>query len=111
MLLLTSCGQQHQVKETIQDFIDRHAVEPESFSSIDIIKFDSTKVLQDSVIQMLRTNADTIKRYKSPIKYDDAPMGNTIFTARITYSINNKKFCDTYYLNQHLDGVIALKSN
>ena len=110
-LLFASCGQQHQAKEVIQEFVDQHAADPSARSSISIVKFDSTKVLNDSIIRLMRTNADTIQRYQKAIKYAETGTGQKLYVARITYSIDDVKYSDTYYLNDQLTHVVAFKSN
>ena len=111
LLLFASCGQQHQAKRVIQEFMDQYAAAPSSHSSISIVKFDSTKVLNDSIIRFIRTNADTIQRYQHPLKYAEESIGKMLYVARITYSIGDTEYSDTYYLNEHLTGVVAFKSN
>ena len=111
MLLFASCGQQHQAKEVIQAFVDEHAAEPSARSSISIAKFDSTMVINDSVILAMRANADTIKRYKQAIKYAEGQPSRKLFVARITYTIDGAEYSDTYYLDDQLTRVIAFKSN
>jgi hypothetical protein len=117
VLLSVSCGQQHQAKQVIQDFVDQYATEPSTRSSISITKFDSTRVLNDSVIMHMRANADTIQRYhcasrgNQPIKYADNPAGKKLFVARVSYAIDDTEYSDTYYLDEDLSGVVAFKSN
>ena len=111
VLLSVSCGQQYQAKGVIQEFVDQYATEPSARSSISIAKFDSTRVLGDSVINRLRTHADTILRYQKPIKYADGPVGKKLFVARISYSIYDQEYSDTYYLDENLTRVVAFKSN
>ena len=111
ILLLASCGQQHQAKGVIQDFVNQYVSKPSSLSSISIVKFDSTRVLSDSVIARIRANADTIKRYSAPVKYSDRPMGRKLYVARISYAINGTEYCDTYYLDEQISHVVAFKSN
>ncbi len=112
VLLSASCGQQHQAKQVIQEFVDQNVTEPSARSAISIVKFDSTKVLNDSVISLMRTNADTIKRYvQKPIKYAPGGMGRMLYVARISYTIYGQEFSDTYYLDEQLTRVVAFKSN
>ena len=111
LLLFASCGQQHQAKEVIQAFVDENAAEPSARSSISIAKFDSTKVINDSVILAMRANADTIKRYKQAIKYAEGQPSRKLFVARISYTIDGAEYSDTYYLDDQLTRVIAFKSN
>ena len=111
LLLLTACGQQYQAKSVIQDFVDQYVTEPASRSSVSIVKFDSTRVLKDSLIQAMRTNADTIQRYVKPIRYAEGEVGSKLFVARISYTIYDVEYSDTYYLDEQLTRVIAFKSN
>ena len=111
MLLFVSCGQQHQAKEIIQDFVDQNATEPSSRSSISFVKFDSTRVINDSIILAMRANADTIKRYVKLVKYAEGSFGGKLYVARITYTIDGVEYSDTYYLDDQLSRVVAFKSN
>ena len=85
--------------------------EPSARSDISIVKFDSTKVINDSVILAMRANADTIQRYKKPIKYAEGSIGGKLYVARIAYTIYGVEFSDTYYLDDQITRVIAFKSN
>ena len=112
VLLPVACGQQHQAKSVIQDFVEQFANEPSAYSSITIVKFDSTRVLSDSVIEKMRANADTVQRYDTKrIKYADGPKEGKLFVARIKYSINGDDYSETYYLDDQLTHVIAFKTN
>ena len=117
VLLSVSCGQQHQAKQVIQEFVEQYATEPSACSSISITKLDSTRVLNDSVINRMRTDADTIQRYRStkrgnePMKYVDAASGKKLFVARIAYTIDGTEYSDTYYLDENLTSVVAFKTN
>ena len=111
LLLFASCGQQHQAKEVISDFLDKHVTEPSARSSITVEKFDSTRVLSDSVIQRMRANADTVKRYVTPIHYAPGDISRKLYVARISYTVHDVEFSDTYYLDDQLTRVIAFKSN
>ena len=111
VLLSVSCGQQHQAKGVIQDFVDQYATQPSERGSISIAKFDSTRILNDSVISRMRANADTIQRYRKPIKYADGPAGKKLFVVRIGYAIDGTEYSDTYYLDENLTHVVAFKTN
>ena len=111
MLLSVSCGRQHQAKQVIQDFIDQYAAEPSACSSISIVKFDSTQTVNDSIIGRMRANADTIQRYQKSIKYADGAISKKLFIARITYTVNDAEYSDTYYLDDQISRVVAFKTN
>ena len=56
MLLLASCGKQHQAENLVEDFVEAYAqkeIDIRSFSDL-----DSTRVIADSVILALRSNAE-----------------------------------------------------
>ena len=111
VLLSVACGQQHQAKCVIQDFVDQYATQPSSRGSISIAKFDSTRILNDSVISRMRANADTIERYQQHIKYADGTPSRKLYIARINYTIDGTEYSETYYLDDQLTRVIAFKSN
>ena len=111
MLLSVSCGQQHQAKQVIQEFVDQYAAEPSARSAISIVKFDSTRIVNDSVFSRMRAHADTIGRYLKPIKYAEGPIGKKQYVARISYTIDGTEYSDTYYLDENLTRVVAFKSN
>jgi len=112
VLLLTACGQQHQAKVVVQEFVDQNVTEPSARSSIKMLKFDSTKVLNDSIIALMRTNADTIERYvQKPIKYAPGGVGRMLYVARISYTIYGQEYSETHYLDEQLSRVVAFKTN
>jgi len=112
VLLPVACGQQHQAKEVIEDFVEQFSSDPSAYSSITIVRFDSTHVLSDSIVAKMRANADTIQRFKTKqIKYTDGSKGKKVFVARIKYTIHDAEYSDTYYLDDQLTHVIAFKSN
>ena len=111
VLLSVSCGQQHQAKQVIQDFVEQYAAEPSACSSISIVKFDSTQTVNDSIIGRMRANADTIQRYQKSIKYADGAISKKLFIARIEYTVSGEKYSETYYLDDQISRVVAFKTN
>ena len=111
MLLFASCGQQHQAKNVIETFIYENINEPSAVNGLKISKFDSTRVVNDSVIKRMRQHADTIQRFSKHIKYADMTAVRKLFVARVTYSFYGVECSDTYYLDDQLSSVVAFKSN
>lgn len=111
VLLSVACGQQHQAKGVIRDFVSQNATDPSAGSAVSIVKFDSARVLSDSVIATMRTNADTISRYRKPMKYADGPTGKKLYYARVAYTLDGEEYSETFYLDEHLTRVVAFKTN
>ena len=55
LLLLASCGQRYEAKQLVKSFVKEHATEEIDISSFSDL--DSTKVISDSLLQVLQTNA------------------------------------------------------
>ena len=64
MLLLTACGQQHQAKSLVKDFVEEHAIE--ELHITDFSDLDSTKVISDSVFLAMQQNAAKISPTSTP---------------------------------------------
>ena len=74
MLLLASCGRQHQAKGLVKDFVKAYATE-----EIDINSFsdlDSTKVISDSLLQEIRLRAEKDTLFKD-VKLGSIPLSTT----------------------------------
>lgn len=107
MLLLASCGQQHHAKKTVKQFIERYAVSPDKIARRDFVKFDSTRVVADSIIRRLQSNHDP--HFKEGIPFASYNYGNKLFTLRMSTVVDSDSLQYTFYLNEKLDSVVAFK--
>lgn len=110
-LLLTSCGQQHEAESLVEDFMKENLADASGLSVVDFGKLDSTRHVNDSAITAMRNVVAVSGKYKSDIKYEDAPDEKTLFMLRVEYCMYNDTCSDTYYLNRDISGVVAFKSN
>lgn len=111
VLLLASCGQQHNAESTVKDFMEQNLKEPSSLDDINFNDIDSTRYLNDSVVTVMRQTAKSVAtQYKSDIRYGSEPIGKSLITARIDYTVGGKSYTDTYYLDKELTRVVAFKS-
>ena len=109
MLLLASCGRQHQAKGIVKDFVKAYATE-----EIDITSFsdlDSTKVISDSLIFALRDKAKSDPLFKKDFQLADKPDGSTLLFIRMRYQLpgDTLEQSRTFYFDKDLTGIIAFK--
>ena len=107
MLLLVSCGQQHQAKSLVKDFVKANANE-----EIDITSFsdlDSTKVISDSLLQVMRTNAMSDPLFKKGFQFTAERTGSTLLYIRMKYGEDSLGLSKTFYFDKDLTGIVAFK--
>ena len=107
MLLLVSCGQRQQAKNLVKDFVKTYAVE-----EIDITSFsdlDSTKVISDSLLQAMRTNAMSDPLFKKGFQFTAERKGSTLLFIRMKYGEDSLGMAKTFYFDKDLTGIVAFK--
>lgn len=111
VLLLASCGQQHDAEQIVKDFMETNMKDGAQVSSLDFDDMDSTKLITDSVITRIRATAKEAALYKSDIRYSGRNGVKKLYILRARYYVNKEEQCDTYYLDAGLTGVVAFKTN
>lgn len=112
VLLLTSCGQQHEAEALVEDFMDKNMKDEVSINARHFTDIDSTFLLTNDVIQKMRNKvADGGQRYKKGIKYADGNTTRKLFITRVKYYVDTLECSDTYYLNADLTHIVAFKEN
>lgn len=111
VLLLASCGQQHDAERIVKDFMETNMKDGAQVSSLDFDDMDSTKLITDSVITRIRATAKEAALYKSDIRYSGRNGVKKLYILRARYYVNKEEQCDTYYLDAGLTGVVAFKTN
>ena len=109
MLLFASCGQQYQAKGLVKDFVKAYATE-----EIDINSFsdlDSTRVISDSLILVLRDKAKRDPLFKKDFQLIDKPEGSTLLFIRMRFQQVNDTLeqSRTFYFDRDLTGIVAFK--
>ena len=115
LLLLAACGKRQQAKNMVKDFVAAYAqeeIEINSFSDL-----DSTRVISDSLILVLRENAKKDPLFKSatlsPFKTQASNSSNhqTFLYIRMRYQEagDTLEQSRTFYFDTDLTRIIAFK--
>lgn len=108
LLLFVSCGQQQQAKSLIKDFMAQQLADASELSYIDFSDIDSTRVVSDSALTVMRSNVSA--RYKSPQHYTERKSDKLILM-RVHYLLGNDTCSTTFYMDAEMEGVVAFKEN
>ena len=106
VLLLASCGQQYKAKQLVKDFVKEHAKEEidiDSFSNL-----DSTKVISDSLLLVLQSNAAKDTLFKD-VRFTIERTSPTLLYIRMRYGADSLNQSRTFYFDKDLTGIIAFK--
>lgn len=102
LLLFASCGQQHQAKSVVKDFMAEQLHKDVSY--LDFTDVDSTHFFTDSLVQALRQRAPQGVRYQ---EWND----RILLHIRAQYLEGNDTCSATFYLDRNATGVVAFKLN
>ena len=102
LLLFASCGQQQQAKSVVKDFVQNQLHKDVSY--IDFSDVDSTRVLNDSIIEAMRSRAAKNIQYQTY-------QGKTLMHIRVQYLLDKDTCSATFYLDKEMTGVVAYKQN
>ncbi|MBM6662244.1 hypothetical protein [Marseilla massiliensis] len=111
MLLLASCGQQHKAESVVEDFMENNLKDASALQIVEYSDIDSTRYLNDSIINKLRNTAKNSSMYAGRTEFAQRNKDEKLIIIRVRYKINGQDFHDTFYLNKEMTGVIALKNN
>lgn len=101
--LLTGCGDGHQAKSVINDFIDANL--PGERKQVVFLRLDSTRFVKADDVAAMRKN-------KPGAPYSNVKLpGKLLFmTTRFTDEKGNARQ-QTFYLNEDLTGIVCFKEN
>lgn len=112
MLLFASCGQQHNAESIVKEFMRQNLNDASQLNDIEFADIDSTKYINESMVKNIREAANRSPQYKHGIIYNaTSVVGRQLIIARVHYKIGEKKFRDTYYLDENVTAVVAFKNN
>ena len=107
LLLLASCGKQHNAEQTVKAFVEDNMENGGSdISDRDFADLGTTKFINDSLIQVMRHRGAPL--FKQGISYSAAPDGE-LYYLRMSYVHQSDTLQNTFYLNQELTEVVAFK--
>ena len=108
-MLLCACGKQHKAAETVKAFLDAN-LKSQSYNVI-FTKIDSTKLVSDSTVNVMRAFAAKNTAFKPNIQYGaETPQPSYIFT-KTRIVVGNDTLTHTFYLTPELSDVVAFKDN
>ena len=61
VLLLASCGKRYTAKGLVKDYVKAYAVNPDKIDITSFSDLDSTKVISDSLLQVMRETAKKMR--------------------------------------------------
>lgn len=112
VLLLASCGQQHQAESVVEDFMQQYVKDYGNLRITEFDDIDSTRYINDSIIGAMRKATESCAVYKPGIEYGENPdPKKKLKIVRVSYEIGGATYNDTYYLDNGMQCVVALKSN
>lgn len=109
VILMCACGKQHKAEETVKAFLDNNLKTTEY--SVNFTKIDSTRLVSDSLIHVMRTNAAKNKSFKSGIVYTANPPQRIYMFTKAKIYIGKDTLQHTFYLNPELTKVVSFKNS
>lgn len=103
-LLLAGCGQRHKAQSKVEDFMK----EQMGISHYDVVSWsplDSTFFLSDSMVNVMRIKAPT-KDKKAYVKATPK-----VHFITLKYAVKKDTLSQTFYLDEPLSGIVAVKPN
>ena len=102
LLLLTACGQQQRAKSVVKDFMETY--QKGDVSYLEFSDVDSTKVLTDSLINVLQQQAGKDVTFQKRTS-------KSLLLIRAKYLLDDDTCSTTFYLDPQTMGVVACKQN
>ena len=108
-LIFCACGKQHKAEETVETFLAAN-LRAEGYSA-DFTKIDSTTLVSDSMVNVMRKAAAANKAFKSPIRYGAEPPQPSYTFTKTHVIVGDDTLRHTFYLSPDLSKVVAFKEN
>lgn len=101
-MIFASCGEKATAKSTVKSFLKEN-LEGKDLSIVDCADLDSTQRISDSLVLKLR------EMNFPKAKYVAMPKSTKLRYIRVKYATDRDTTTQTFYMNQDLSGVIAVK--
>ena len=109
LLTLASCGPKQEAKKTIKEFVDQNVKTETDYSFSDFGKLDSTRYVTDSLITVMRQNANKNAAFNGAIGYGKRTAGKQLKYLPVKMSVNGSDTTFTFYLTNDLQQVVSFK--
>lgn len=110
-ILLSGCGSGNKAKNLVSDFLDVN-LKNNDISDVEFSALDSTSLVSDSIINVMRSDMGKSNVFKSGIKYADRIKGRKLYFISVNYKASNgKKMKHTFYMNNNVNDVVCIKTD
>lgn len=110
-ILMTGCGCGNKEEKLVSDFLNKNLKET-NISQVTFSEVDSTSHVSDSVIGIMRNDAERSGLFRSGLKYAERTKGQKLHFISVSYTASNgKRMRHTFYLDKKADNVICIKND
>lgn len=110
-ILMTGCGSRNKEEKLVSDFLNKNLKE-NNISQVTFSEVDSTSHVSDSVIGIMRNDAERSELFRSDLKYAERTKGQKLHFISVSYTASNgKRMRHTFYLDKKADNVICIKND
>lgn len=110
-ILMTGCGNGNKEEKLVSDFLNKNLKE-NNISQVTFSEVDSTSHVSDSVIGIMRNDAERSGLFRSDLKYAERTKGQKLHFISVSYTASNgKRMRHTFYLDKKADNVICIKND
>lgn len=111
VIALSCCGSKKQVKPLVEQFLTDNLKE-NNFSNLSVEKLDSTFFITDSLLTDLQQKSAKNPLLRSDFRYPKTMVSKKKYFVKVKYNLpNGKEQNQTFYIDEHLEHVIAFKDN
>lgn len=108
-MAFTNCNREKsRAQALVKDFLKENLVEND-FKVMDFSKLDSTKVVSDSLFQLMREKGEKNSHFKQPLDFPDGPKTTKMYFIRVKYRIYQDTILQTFYFDDELSRVVSFK--
>lgn len=110
-ILMTGCCSGNKEEKLVSDFLNKNLKE-NNISQVTFSEVDSTSHVSDSVIGIMRNDAERSGLFRSGLKYAERTKGQKLHFISVSYTASNgKRMRHTFYLDKKADNVICIKND
>ena len=111
LLLTTSCTEQQRSERVVASFLEEQLTDAEGLEIEKFYKIDSTRIISDSILTQLSKQALNSGHYKQNSTLSSPRKEKKLIISRVDYKLKGKTYQDTYYLDDDIEHVVAVKMN
>lgn len=109
LLLLVSCGQKQQAKDTVKTFVKENIADSDHYSFKDFGRLDSTRYVTDSIIGVMRACAAKDNTFRKPTTYGQRTNNEQLKYIKVKMTVAEQDTMFTFYLTNDVMKVVAVK--